>query len=315
MNVYLYLGIAVVAVGLLLVSIGVLSAKSRHQTAEAKQEAAAESIQEEPGSEEISEPEKEEIPAAVKVQIHELFTRYYDAYTSGDTDALAAYAVPVSELEKSYIKLMSRYTESTKHIQCRIKKGLQDGEYAVSVVADMKLAGIPVAAPGLDFFYVRTGEDGVHYIDNAYSSFNASVHVLDRNSEVEAWIADYEAEEGFQALQKQVQDEYDKILESHEELKDMLLTKIPQAVNEWLNTLASGDTGPKDTNDIVPGAVLTVKNDCSIRKGMNADAKKLGTAKKGDELKILGNDADGWTKVKWNGETGYAKTGQLIEKE
>ena len=39
----------------------------------------------------------------------------------------------------------------------------------------MKFKDVDTVAPGLDFFYVRTNEDGSVYIDNLYSQYNLKI--------------------------------------------------------------------------------------------------------------------------------------------
>ncbi len=46
----------------------------------------------------------------------------------------------------------------------------------------------------------------------------------------------------------------------------------------------------------------------NIRKSASENADRLGVGYSGDEVEILMKQADGWTKVKFKGETGYIKT-------
>lgn len=60
-------------------------------------------------------------------------------------------------------------------------------------------------------------------------------------------------------------------------------------------------------NDTVSGTV-TVKENVKIRKGASTDAEALGTAYVGDKLELIMKQADGWTKIKYNGETAFVKS-------
>lgn len=334
MNYCLYIGAAVVILGIILMLIGFITTRNKHQAEEVKQditqtEVYADSNVEPEQQETIPEkqsvleetvpeetPKESDISDDPEIKINELIQNYYTAYTSGDTDAVEEFAAPVSELEKSYIKLMSNYTKSMEHIQCFINKGMKEGEYTVSVVADMVLDEIDVAAPGLDFFYVRTNNEGIYYIDNAYCSFNTSVHVMDTDSELLSFIADYESQDEFKALQDDVQNRYNEILASNQGLKHKLSTEIPQAVNQWMTTLGTTDQSKtKDTNNIIPGKSITVHDNYNIRSSMKEAAKKIGNTKEGDTLSIIKNYPNGWTKVKWKKEIGYIKTKLLIENQ
>lgn len=41
---------------------------------------------------------------------------------------------------------------------------------------------------------------------------------------------------------------------------------------------------------------------------MNETADKVGTAFSGEKVTVVMSYAEGWTKVNWNGQSGYIKT-------
>lgn len=61
------------------------------------------------------------------------------------------------------------------------------------------------------------------------------------------------------------------------------------------------------TNDTVSGTVTVVES-VKIRKSASTDAEALGTAYAGDELDLIMKQADGWTKIKYNGQTAFVKS-------
>lgn len=340
MTYFIYIGAAMVVIGFIMIAVSILSGRNKEQ-AETVQDVieiesagfdeddfedeeesvtggAVEADTEE-ASEEVSEETTEEETEAFgdfgvnSVQeIVELITDYYAAYASGDTEKLEACASPVSELEKSYVNLMSEYTESTENIDCYIKDGLKEGTFAVSVTAETKLNGVDRAAPGLDFFYVEKQEDGSYRINNLYSSFNRSVKVLDMDEEVTAFIDSYEKEEDFMILQETVQGNYDEIIGSDEALKKKLLEEIPEAVTEWMNKLAG--TESKTDNRPAEGTTLVAEDSFNVRDGMSDSSKKIGTVKKDTEFKVI-KHYDGWTKIKWGDKKGYIKTELIMDEE
>ncbi len=171
-----------------------------------------------------------------------LITDYYEAYASGDTETLLTLATPVSDMELSYISLMSQFITGYSDITCYVKPGVAEGEYAVSVVMSMSMEGLETAAPGLDFFYLGTDEDGNLYINNIYSQFNLYSEIEDLDEEIAAYIAEYEELDEMQELIEQVQESYEEILESDEELIELLGSTIPEAIEEWYNTYGDEDT-------------------------------------------------------------------------
>lgn len=346
MNPYLYIGAIVVVLGLVIIIAGIAANKRQARKAEAVQETILETVSpsaltketepvEDPAETEgrpVDEEENAKSELVIENQaeeaegeygdIEKLIHTYYEAYASGDEKLLQTCASPVSELEKGYIKLMGRFTKSTENIECHVNPGRKDGEYAISVVADMVLEGVEQPAPGLDFFYVRTDENGARYIDNAYCSFNTSTHMTETDKDILSFISDYESKEDFKAMQRDVQKRYDDIVASNEQLANKLLGEIPQAVNVWMDSLPDEtkkaeeqEDAKEDTNHVIPGATLIVADSYNVRSSKKDDAKKIGSTKKGDELKIIKNYPDGWTKIEWDDETGYVKTKLLIENE
>ena len=107
--------------------------------------------------------------------VNTLINQYYTAYAAGDTDTLQTIATPLSENEKSYISVFSQYVDAYQNIKCYTKQGLDASSYLVSVYVEVKFKDVDTVAPGLDFFYVRTNDDGSVYIDNLYSQYNLKI--------------------------------------------------------------------------------------------------------------------------------------------
>lgn len=53
---------------------------------------------------------------------------------------------------------------------------------------------------------------------------------------------------------------------------------------------------------------VTVKESVNIRKSASENGEKLGLAYEGEKLELLMKQADGWTKVKYKGQTAYVKS-------
>lgn len=49
----------------------------------------------------------------------------------------------------------------------------------------------------------------------------------------------------------------------------------------------------------------------NVRKSANENAERIGVCYSGEKLEILMKQADGWTRVKFNGQTGYVKSDVL----
>ena len=351
--------------------------------------------------------------------INALITQYYTAYAAGDVTTLSSIATPISANEQSYIGLFSQYVDEYQNIKCYTKTGLDENSYLVSVSMEIKFTGVDTTAPGLDFFYVRTNDDGTLYIDNLYSQYNLANQENALDTSVQSLIGQFESESDVMALQSEVQTRYDEALAADENLTNMIQTTIPAAIKDWVSQMAAqaateqteaaeateqpeteqpqeteqqeeiiqqtdtlatkdrvnvraaadveseklgtldqgtvvtrtaiaGDWSVIDYNgtagyvknefltydlpdttadsnsdssadnsdstnaaSIAEGTVIMLQNTTNIRSGMSEDSSKVGTAYAGEKVTVVMSYAEGWTKVKWNGETGYIKTSLL----
>lgn len=351
--------------------------------------------------------------------INTLITQYYTAYAAGDITTLSSIATPISANEQSYIGLFSQYVDEYQNIKCYTKTGLDANSYLVSVSMEIKFTGVDTTAPGLDFFYVRTNDDGTLYIDNLYSQYNLANQENALDTSVQSLIGQFESESDVVELQSEVQTRYDEALAADENLANMIQTTIPAAIKDWVSQMAAqaateqteaaeateqpeteqpqeteqqeeiiqqtdtlatkdrvnvraaadveseklgtldqgtvvtrtaiagdwsvidynGTAGyvknefltydlPDTTADsnsdssadnsdstnaapIAEGTVIMLQNTTNIRSGMSEDSSKVGTAYAGEKVTVVMSYAEGWTKVKWNGETGYIKTSLL----
>lgn len=351
--------------------------------------------------------------------INALITQYYTAYAAGDVTTLSSIATPISANEQSYIGLFSQYVDEYQNIKCYTKTGLDENSYLVSVSMEIKFTGVDTTAPGLDFFYVRTNDDGSLYIDNLYSQYNLANQENALDTSIQNLIGQFESESDVMALQSEVQTRYDEALAADENLTNMIQTMIPAAIKDWVSQMAAqaateqteaaeateqpeteqpqeteqqeeiiqqtdtlatkdrvnvraaadveseklgtldqgtvvtrtaiaGDWSVIDYNgtagyvknefltydlpdttadsnsdssaddsdstnvaSIAEGTVIMLQNTTNIRSGMSEDSSKVGTAYAGEKVTVVMSYAEGWTKVKWNGETGYIKTSLL----
>lgn len=273
-------------------------------------------------------------------EVNELISSYYTAYAAGDVAALETIAQPVSDTEKSYIKVFSEYVESYDNLSCYTKSGLNDGEYAVSVYLEMKFKGVATAAPGLDFFYLRTNESGKLYIDNAYSQFNQSNMELSTQADVQSLIVNFEEAEDVVVLQTEVQQKYEQAIASDAGLNQMANETIPAAISTWMQSLTQADNTveqsdvqdnsskeetdkdkPTDTeksedekadekeeNPDGQAKTAYAMDGINLRKGRGTDKAIVTQIPLGGKLKIYPDtEKDGWVKATYKGNKGYVK--------
>lgn len=84
----------------------------------------------------------------------------------------------------------------------------------------------------------------------------------------------------------------------------------PENTNADDGNAGGGNTESAGTNNANTGDVqtVTVIENVNVRKSANENGQKLGLAYTGEKLELLMKQADGWTRVKYNGETAYVKS-------
>lgn len=84
-----------------------------------------------------------------------------------------------------------------------------------------------------------------------------------------------------------------------------------EVVSEEVVTASQEQEEEEDTpavsNEAASGTV-TVKESVRVRKSASTESEVLGTVYAGDELDLLMKQADGWTKVKYKGQTAFIKS-------
>lgn len=293
---------------------------------------------EQAGTEEVNETIEEtveEFQVDAYEDVNNLITQYYTAYVAGDMATLTSLAAPVTENEQAYIALFGQYVESCQNIKCYTKSGLDDNSYLVYVSLEVKFAGVDTLAPGLDFFYVRTNEDGTVYIDNLYSQYNLAKKENALDTSVQSLILEFINADDALALHQETQEKYDAAVASDEALATMVGTTIPTAIEEWVAALAqqvpedtteptediteptegitepTEDTSSEQVDQPQPTSETVYALDIvNIRAAADTASEKLGSLAKGDSVVRTGTEGD-WSIIDYNGRTGYIKTEYL----
>lgn len=279
-------------------------------------------------------------------ELNSLISKYYELFAAGNVDELAKIATPFSDMEKSYVQMMSGYVEGYSNIDCYTKRGLEKNSYMVSATYEMKLSGAEAAVPGMEFFYVRTNEDGSLYIDNLYGTFNSEMEELETDAEVMALIEEFNNASDVKELVADFQSRYTTTIEQDENLRNMVNTvtagivswkdsyiaqqqaaeqaaeqaaqqaAAEQAAAEQAAQQAAAEQQQQETNNglnyLPEGTTLTTTDAYNIRVSMSETADKVGTTAIGDTVKVVLSYEEGWTKVEWNGKTGFIKTELLL---
>lgn len=166
-------------------------------------------------------------------ELKQLLTDYYTAYAKGDVDALEKLATPISDKEKSYIKLMSKYIKSYDIKEIETKPGVDRDALLISVALDIHYKKLDEAAPGLDFFYVEKDKKGKYVINNRYSTFNAQNGELDVDPTITTLIATFEQQADVIALQSEVTQAFNALTLENKDFNVFFAKTMPEAVTDW----------------------------------------------------------------------------------
>ena len=278
-------------------------------------------------------------------ELNKLINSYYTAYAEGDTETLEGIATPISREEYSYISFYSKYIESFDDVEIFIKRGLDENSYIVSAIVDVKLVDIDTKAPGFDFFYVETNEEGKLYINNLYGSFNQSNNVYDMDADVTTLIAAFIQQEDVLEKQAEVQQAYNAALLNDENLNNFFNNTLQDALVQWKVTYeaeieaeaqaaaeaeaqaaaeaeaaseaeAAAEAEAQEEANSFNG---TVTGKINVREKADSSSKKLGQIEKGTTIKIYAKEGD-FYKFDYNGTKAYiaaeyVKTGDATEQE
>lgn len=87
-----------------------------------------------------------------------------------------------------------------------------------------------------------------------------------------------------------------------------LASEEPAAGNTTAQAENTAQTAAAQTASSGNGGTVTVKTSVNVRKSASEDGEKLGLAYEGDKLELVMKQADGWTRVKYNGQTAFVKS-------
>lgn len=276
--------------------------------------------------------------------VNNLVSQYYTAYAAGDIATLTTLATPVSDNEQNYIRIFSQYVEEYRNITCYTKSGLDANSYLVYVASEMKFTDVDTTAPALDFFYIRTNEEGSLYIDNIYSQYNRSKQESAMDISIQNLMHQFVNEPDALEIQNDVKARYEKAVTSDENLSNMITNTIPTAIQDWSRELAAQNAEtpaetpteqpteapeeqptetPADTPEETPAEqpeeapvteTLTATDRVNVRSKADSSSDRLGSVEKGQKVTRTGTEGD-WSIIDYNGKTGYIKSEFLTSGE
>lgn len=268
-------------------------------------------------------------------EVNQLIKEYFDAYVVADFTKLDNIVMPLSDMEKSYITMMSQFYEEYQNITCYTKRGLSKDSYIVSACFDIKFINQDTTAPSMLLFYVQTNEDGKLYINNLYSDFNMkySEQKIDKN--VYAALRKYTTQDDYLELYNQIEEDYNQLIKQNNEIYQLTRRFIPGVRQNWEDTVyyvepvetpeetenseapAPSETPsetpapqpettpqPETPAPVIEKVKVSSNMNVRVRSGSGTSFSKVGDAYNGDVFVKLGEEtgSDGktWIKIQYN---------------
>lgn len=251
--------------------------------------------------------------------VNDLINKFYTAMGSGDVDSLAQIVNPLTDDMKTQIQQKKEYIEGYNNITCYTKIGPEVNSYVVFVYYEIKFININTLVPGEAPVYVCTNEDGSLYINQG-----------ELTPEVTSYISDVAANQDVVDLVSSVNTKFQEAQAADPDLKafidklsgttDTAATEQPAAAStdaaataeqpvaeatdtaaaEQPATEAATDEGIQEVDETVY-ATETV----NVRDTNSQDGSRLGQLYSGESAKRTAIYADGWSRIEFNGQTGY----------
>ena len=190
-------------------------------------------------------------------EVNELITTYFEAYVNADIETLETVAHPISEMEKTYVGVITSYYEEYQNIKCYTKHGLSKDSFIVAAYYEIKFVDIEQAAPSMELFYVQTDENGELYINNLYSDFNRRYKENSVNRDVNTAFVKFITQDDYVELDREVENAYKNLIMENEEIYILTKRTIPALRQEWEDTVyyaheedtesATGTEGTQET--------------------------------------------------------------------
>ena len=256
-------------------------------------------------------------------EVNELVARYFRALQEGDEAALGELRDYTENKELLRIHENSSRIESYNDIVCYTKSGLEEDSFVVFARYEVKFAGIDATLPGVTPLYVRKNEEGRYYL-----------HEMSQDAAAAQRAGQVAADEDVEALYDSVSREYqarlaedETLAEYMEEYTHSMMAAVGEALEEQTEAAeaareaagaGSGSSAGQNAQPAPPASVqvpnsgsFTVSDTVNIRKIASEGADKIGVCYPGDTLEILMKQADGWTRVSYQGQTGYVRSDVL----
>ena len=251
----------------------------------------------EAGTEEtfITEKADPQVSSLVKddTEILTLMREYYTARSGKDLTALSQIVTPWDSNTQNDV-LQSDLIESYNEITTYSEEGTKAGDYVVFTCFKAKIPDYETLVPSLRMQYLVTEEDELKVLAN-----------YEQDAAISEFVTNVAKAADVQQLLAQVNAEYEAALNSDAQLKAYLTDLTSDASEGEEEQEGVSGTGEK----------RTALYGLNIRQETSTESAVLGTVAANDEVEVLQDVEDGWTKISYDPGTGeiigYVRTEYL----
>lgn len=307
-----YVMIAAIFIVMVITLVNVSSNKASKKATEAKSEEVItvdEKTQEENDTKE--EPTNELLVNAYP-EVNELVNKYYTAMAQGDIDTLLQIQNPLSEEEKEQILQKKEYIEGYENIAVYTKIGPEENSYIVFAYYEIKFININTLVPGENALYVCTNDDGSLYIYNGefspevasyFQTITEGQDVKDLINSIEDKFAQAQEQDPdlkafIEKLTGATQEEVAQEQESEQQPEQEQASEEQPAQEQ--PTEASTADGIQEVDETVYAAETV-----NVREADDENSSRLGQLYVGESAKRTAIYSNGWSRIEFNGKTGY----------
>lgn len=258
-------------------------------------------------------------------EVNELIAAYYQARSTGDTDAVAQIQNVINDMERIRIQEFGKYIEDYPFIEVYTKPGPVENSYIVVAYTKVLLSYYPEdLLPGYESFYVCMDEAGNYYINKG-----------DEDEQITEYIRKVIMQDDVVELYNKIQVEYNDVCREKPELLQyiaMVEQQVQQAAGITLaqqvtgdvsggdvsvssgddtQTVEGGDTDTPEVTEPTGPVYATATTTVNVRSSDSETADKLGKVSSGTKVEVLEQRPNGWTKIVYEGKDGYIKSTYL----
>ncbi len=318
LRLILPIGVALIALVVIIVSVSAHNSKKAREEAEAAAEnevpkPIAESLISADASV-VSVPEMA-LEEDAYPEVNELIRKYYIAIAAGDVDTAKLYNNNIDDTESIRIVETAKYVDSYNNIKVYTKLEPAEGTYLAYVYYEEKFLDYDQGIPGLEAYYICTDESGNLFINDGEESESVINYI--REESLQDDVVD---------LNNKVASAYNNMLTENEDLSIFLVDlteSIDTAVGESLAQVEGDVTGteaeePEEEEEEAPAVTEIVKTvrattTVNIRSSDSETADKLGKASEGQEFTLIEKQGNGWSEISYNGGSAFIKSEYLEE--